>query len=529
MLLTISTTMADATALGFLLHKHPGRVQSFDLAVGVAHVFYPEVSAERTTAALLLEVDPVALVRGHRDGPSSGGGFSLGQYVNDRPYAASSMLAAAVKQVFGTALSGRSASHQELADTAIPLEIHLPALPCRGGAELLRELFEPLGWTVDATPVPLDPELGWGDSRYLDTRLTGTLRLAGALNHLYVLLPVLDNSKHYWIAGDEVDKLLRAGDGWLAGHPRKAWIARRYLAHRHQLTGDALARLAESETPDDVDAPTADEVLTEDAAAAPAGGAPAAGDAASEGRVPAAGAAASAGDASAAGDAASAGPRPVPLHVLRRQAVVAAVREAGATSVADLGCGEGALVRDLLDLSPVQRIVATDVSARALQIAARKLRLDRMPERRRRRLDIFQSSVTYRDARIAGLDAAVLMEVIEHVDPARLPALERSVFAHAAPSRVVVTTPNVEHNVRYEFLEAGVHRHRDHRFEWTRAEFRGWADDVAAAHGYTVEIRPVGPDDAEVGPPTQMAVFDKRTEDAAAAADAHTENEEVPA
>jgi 3' terminal RNA ribose 2'-O-methyltransferase Hen1 len=485
-LLTISTTAESASDLGFLLHKHPGRVQSFDVSVGVAHVFYPEVGERRTTAALLLEVDPVGLVRG-RHGPP-GEGFALGQYVNDRPYAASSMLAVAIKEVFRTALTGRCASHQELADSPIPLELHVPALPCRGGVELARRVFEPLGWQVAATAVPLDPEIGgWGESRYLDIRLTGSVRLADALNHLYVLLPVLDDGKHYWVATDEVDKLVRAGGDWLAGHPAKELITRRYLAHKRELTRDALARLAEV---DDTEPEDLDNAL-EGARIAAETDRP---------------------DQPGLSGQPDQPDQPTPLSEQRRGAVLAAVRAAGARRVGDFGCGEGALVRELLADPAIEQVVATDVAARALQVAARKLRLDRMSEQQRNRLEIFQSSLTYRDDRLAGLDAAVLMEVIEHIDPPRLSAMERVVFQHAAPSTVIVTTPNVEHNVRYETLPAGLARHRDHRFEWTRAEFRDWAGSVADRHQYRVRFLPVGADDPEVGPPTQMAVFDKLTE-----------------
>lgn len=468
MLLTISTTHVPATDLGYLLHKHPGRVQSFAESVGTAHVFYPEASDSRCTATLLLEVDPIGLVRG-RKGPS-GDGFALGQYVNDRPYAASSMLAMALKDVYGTALTGRCNARPELASAPIPLEIHVPAVPCRGGADLLRRLFEPLGWQVKASTVELDPTIPeWGDSRYLDVQLVGDIRLADALNHLYVLLPVLDDAKHYWVSSDEVDKLIRAGDGWLATHPEKELITRRYLAHRRELTQSAMARLAEV---DDTDADELDNAV----------------------------------DGALALD----GPdRPVPLAELRRTAVLAAVRASGARRVGDFGCGEGVLVRELIADRSIDQIVAVDVSARALHIAARRLRLDEMTERQRDRLQIFQSALTYRDDRLANLDAAVLMEVIEHIDPPRLVALERTVFGHAAPGSVIVTTPNVEHNVRFETLPPGVMRHRDHRFEWTRAEFQEWAERVASSYGYSVRYLPVGPDDPAVGPPTQLAIFSK--------------------
>ncbi len=477
MFLTITSTADSATDLGYLLHKHPARAQSFEMTAGQAHVFYPEATSERCTAALLLEVDPIALVRSRRGHGGRGGSaasadaFSLGQYVNDRPYAASSMLAVALGKVFRTAMTGRCDLRPELAATPLPLGLHVPALPSTGGVEQVRRFFEPLGWTVQASPIPLDPTVpAWGDSRYVDLRLTGTHLLSQALSHLYVLLPVLDDAKHYWVGDDEVDKLIRAGSGWLADHPDRDLITRRYLAHQRDLIHTATDRLIELE-----DAP------------------------------------AEAPDCDAASDAAVDGavhePRRRPLAQLRRAAVTAVLREVGASRIADLGCGEGALLRDLLEDPTFTQVVGADVSPRALALAERRLHLERMPDSQRTRLTLMQSSLTYRDDRIAGFDAVVLMEVIEHVDTARLPSVERSVFTHAAPRTVVVTTPNAEHNVRYPDLAHGGHRHSDHRFEWSRAEFATWADRVARQHGYTVQYRAVGGDDPEVGSPTQLAVF----------------------
>ncbi len=468
-LLTVSTTHTPATDLGFLLHKHPARVQQFAVSVGTAHVFFPEATERRCTAALLLEVDPVGLVRGRKD-QGDHSGFSLGQFVNDRPYAASSMVSVALARVFKTAMTGRCTERPELAARPIPLELRVPALPCHGGAELASRLFEPLGWQVQARAVPLDQEFpGWGDSRYVDLMLHGKLRLAEALNHLYVLLPVLDDAKHYWVSTDEVDKLVRAGTGWLGVHPDRELITRRYLVHHQELVRTAVSRLAEV---DDDEAEALDNATDEAAVCEEPD-------------------------------------RPVSLAEQRRGTVLAVLRATGARRVADLGCGQGALLASLLADPAFPEVIGTDVSARALQSAARRLRLDRMPPQRRERLRLFQSSLTYRDDRLAGVDAAVLMEVIEHVDLPRLAALERAVFGEAAPTAVLVTTPNVEYNVRFEGLPPGALRHRDHRFEWTRAQFRGWADRVAQRYGYGVRYLSVGTDDPEVGPPTQLAVFSK--------------------
>jgi 3' terminal RNA ribose 2'-O-methyltransferase Hen1 len=469
-LLTITTTAEPATDLGYLLHKNPDKHQVFEVSAGMAHVFYPEATAERCTAALLLDVDPVALVRGRERGRPAEG-FALGQYVNDRPYAASSLLAVAMSRVLRTAMSGRCQARPDLAAAELPLRIRVPVLPCRGGPDLARRLFMPLGWQVSAAPIALDEHFPcWGDSRYLDLQLAGQVRLADALNHLYVLLPVLDDGKHYWVSPEEVDKLIRAGGGWLAGHPDKELITRRYLAHRPALFNAALARLAEV---DDAEAESFDNAVA---------------------------------DPPPADDEDQ---QLLPLAQQRRGAVLAVLRAAGARRVADLGCGDGALVAALLADPGFTEVIGADVSVRALEITERRLKLDRLPERQRARLRLFQTALTYTDERLAGLDAVVLAEVVEHVDPPRLPALERAVFGAAAPALAVVTTPNAEHNVKYRDLAPGQLRHRDHRFEWDRAGFAHWAAGVAEAHGYDVRFLPVGDDDPQVGPPTQMAVFSR--------------------
>ncbi|HEU5029235.1 MAG TPA: 3' terminal RNA ribose 2'-O-methyltransferase Hen1 [Spirillospora sp.] len=473
MLLTISTTADQATDLGFLLHKHPDKAQSFGQSFGTAHVFYPDAGERRCTAALLLDVDPVKLVRTRGRGTPD---FSLGQYVNDRPYAASSLLASAMANVFRTAMRGRCDMRPELAETAIPLEIVLPALPCRGGPGQAERFFAPLGWDVSAVPVPLDPEFAeWGDSRYVTLTLTGRMRLADALNQLYVLLPVLDDAKHYWMAPDEVDKLIRAGEGWLGAHPDRAAITRRYLANRRALVRAALGRLADAEdAPEDA----LDPVEVEEEPARAENGTDAEAEA------------------------------PASLSERRIQAVVQALHDEDARRVIDMGCGSGKLLARLARDDFFTEIAGTDVSYRALEGAARRLRLDKPRHHPDTRVqDVFQSALTYADERFRGYEAAVLMEVVEHIDPPRLHAMEQVVFGQAKPRVVVVTTPNAEHNVRYEGLAPGAMRHPDHRFEWTRAEFRAWAGRVAEAHGYRVRHVPVGDDDPEVGAPTQMGVF----------------------
>jgi 3' terminal RNA ribose 2'-O-methyltransferase Hen1 len=461
MLLTISTSYQPATDLGYLLHKNPARLQTEELSFGTGHVFYPEASTERCTAALLTEIDPVALVRGR--GPAGEGG-RLDQYVNDRPYAANSFLSVAMGRMFTTAMSGRSKERQELADTAIPLTAHLPVIAARGGANLVRRLFEPLGYSVELQASGLDEKFPeWGESPYLSLTLSGTIRLQDLLTHLYVLIPVLDNEKHYWVAQDEIEKLLKRGESWLPQHPEKDLIVSRYLKRQRHLTREALSRLLADDAPSEESDSAPFE--TETAERAPS------------------------------------------LHFQRLQTVLSVIKATGAKRVLDLGCGEGKLLRLLLAEKQFESILGMDVSWRSLEIAKERLRLDALSERQRSRIELIQGSLTYRDQRLSGFDAAAIVEVIEHLDAARLATFERIVFEFARPKHVALTTPNAEYNAVFETLAAGKLRHSDHRFEWTRSEFEGWAGGVAERFGYEVRFEPVGPQDEERGAPTQMAIF----------------------
>ncbi len=466
MLLSLTTTHTPATDLGYLLHKNPSRAQSFDLSFGAAHVFYPEVTPERCTAALLLDVDPVALVRSQSARSSEG--RTLAQYVNDRPYVASSFLSVALAQVFGSALGGRCKDKPEAALTALPLEARLDVVPSRGGETLIRRLFEPLGYAVQVTPYPLDatfPE--WGQSPYFSVTLTATVRLADLLTHLYVLVPALDTGKHYFIGDAEVEKLVQKGEGWLAAHPEKEAIVRGYLKQRYSLVRDALEQLTQSE-------PEADDISEQH-------------DREEE-----------------------VVERKISLHTQRLGAVLAALKASGAKKVLDLGCGEGRLLSLLLGERQFTDILGMDVSYRALEIAQDKLKLDRLPPMQRERITLIHGSLIYRDKRLEDYDAAAVVEVIEHLDPPRLAAFERSVFEFARPGTVVITTPNVEYNPKFETLPAGKFRHKDHRFEWTRAEFASWGSRLGERFGYTVRYLPLGPEDAALGAPSQMAIFERQ-------------------
>ena len=460
MLVSITSTTPVATDLGYLLHKHPDGVRSVDVGYGRAHVFYPEATEQRCTATTYVEIDPLGLTR-HRRGRQAQG---LEPYLNDRPYVASSLLSVALGKLFRTALNGTCKDHPELVAQPLDLEIGLPVLPLRGGQAILRRLFDPLGYEVECSPIALDSQFpAWGDSRCVSARLVGRHTVRSALEHLYVLLPVLDDAKHYWIGPDEVDKLLLRGGDWLGSHPESDLIARRYL-RLPEFTREALSRLAEAgEDSDLLDAQRdAVEQATE---------------------------------------------QPIRLGEQRLDAVLDAVRNVGAGRVVDLGCGEGRLLERLIVEPSVTEAVGIDASIGALGRAERRLKIDRMSERRRERIRLLQGALTYTDSRLRGFDVATVTEVVEHLDPERLDVFAEVVFGHIAASSVVLTTPNREYNVKFEHLDTGGLRHEDHRFEWTRDEFQAWTRGIAERFSYGVEISAVGPVDPACGPPTQMAVF----------------------
>lgn len=453
MLLTITTKRYPATDLGYLLHKHPAKVQTVELTAGSAHIFYPEATDHSCTAALLLDIDPVRLVRGNGNGHD----FALEQYVNDRPYVASSFMSAAISQAYATAMNGRCKDKPHLVEEAIPFEIGLSVLPVKGGEPLLRQFFEPLGYEVSVQSHLLDEQYpAWGQSRYFNVTLRHTLPLKTILKQLYILVPVCDNDKHYFVGGHEIEKLMEKGEGWLDNHPAKELITRRYLRNIAPLAKQALELLMRDEVLPAEEKPAKDKVK---------------------------------------------------LHDLRLLTVRDILQELNVSMVADMGCGEGKLLRLLMEKSSFKKILGMDVSYRALEIAQDKLKLDRLPEMQRNRIQLIQGSLTYRDKRLEGFEAGVLVEVIEHLEESRLPALEKVVFEYARPAHVIITTVNAEYNVMYEKLTAGAFRHGDHRFEWTRAEFETWGNRVAAQFGYIVSFRPLGEIDETLGGPSQLALF----------------------
>lgn len=508
MMVTITCFAPNAPEIGYLFAKNPASVFQRDFSGGTAWAFYSEVAEDHVTIVLVTEIDTVGLVRG----PATLAG--LDQYVNDRPYVASSLTSVALNTAFRTAMSGESKLLPDRVHEPLRWIVELPAVACDGDEDLLSKLFTPLGYTIMATRLPLDerfPE--WGAADLYQVRLEGIQTIADMLNHLYLLLPVLDNAKHYAVSDDEMEKLVARGGAWLAAHPARELISRRYLRYRRPLIASALSKLVE----DDLDAVAEENTVATMEAGAVTTSAAGLGPresaepalplkdtdqsvASTDTTIPAV---SSASEARPLAKAKSLG-----LHEQRLAAVMEAVRAAGARTLVDLGCGEGKLLALALKEKYLSRILGMDVSTRALALARRKLHFDHLPPAQRARLDLIHGSLLYRDTRLAGFDAAALVEVIEHLDAPRLGAMERVVFEHARPRRVIVTTPNRDYNAHWESLDPSAFRHEDHRFEWTRADGRAWADRVAEVYGYTTAWQELGPIDGDLGAPSQLMIFD---------------------
>jgi 3' terminal RNA ribose 2'-O-methyltransferase Hen1 len=463
MILNITTTHRPATDLGYLLHKHPDKFQTLELSVGKAHIFYPEKSEEKTTISVLLEIDPIDMVRGARN--LGGDGFALGHYVNDRPYVASSFMSVALSKAFSSAMNGKCKDKPELVDIKLPFEVTIAVIPApKGGEILIRKFFEPLGYKVELIRHQLDSKFPeWGDSKYYTLKLNHTITTKELLSHLYVLIPTLDNDKHYFVSENEIEKLLQKGEGWLKEHPEKEQIIRRYLINLNSLSRQALERLSEGEVIGDLN----DELL----------------------------------------EKTEKQKRKETLHDKRIKLVAEKITESGAERVLDLGCGEGKLIRQLIKQKQFSKIVGMDVSYNELIKAKERLHFEEMSPKQKERINLFQGSLTYKDQRLEGFDAAAVVEVIEHLDLNRLKAFERVLFEFANPKTIVLTTPNQEFNVMWDKLDAEEMRHDDHRFEWTRNEFKKWSIKIGETYNYKVELLPIGDEVENIGAPSQMAIF----------------------
>lgn len=474
MLLTLSalsTPQAPASNLSFLLHKHPDKLQSFSLPFGQAHLFYPEYSEHQCTLSLLLDVDPINLSRATNPNPNQ----HLWPYVNDRPYVCSSFMSTTISRVLGTALSGNCKSFPEYTSTPMHLKVSLHNLPVHSGHthhELISKLFSPLGYHIQTQHTGLLNERfpAWGESPLVDLHLEhSSITLQELLAHIYVLIPVLDNNKHYFVSTQEVSKLLRHGDSWLHTHPEKTWITQRYLKRQTRLAKLALQELQHHKDEDEDNTPQTKDINQEPHTTIET---------------------------------------TKNLHQRRLEQVLHTVLSLPSHHrIVDMGCGEGKLLKLLQNEPAIEHIVGIDVSTTSLQRAQRKLRMDELSYKESQRITLHHGSLLYCDDITTNADVITLVEVIEHIEESLLPFAMYHMLGFAKPNHLIITTPNADYNSLFENLSAGHMRHNDHRFEWSRKTFEAWCLTQADTYNYSVSFEPVGDLHPELGAQTQMAVF----------------------
>lgn len=470
MILIISAVGKDCQKLSYLLQKSPFVVGEFDVGASFkTYVFFPEYSEERTTCAVMFDMNSIELVKSLK-AHDRHATYSLFDYINDRPYVSSSFTCSIISDVFRSALNGKCREYPDLPNQEFDLSARF-YVSMKTKDDLIKELFEPLGYelsySTERPPVDSMYEQ-FGESPYYDVTISRRETVKDLLSHLYILIPILDKMRHYGPSSDEVKKIMKIGDSWLKDHPSKKKIVGRYFGKKKELATSVLDRL-EDQIKDEqrIDENSDDEKETR-----------------------------------------------TPLAGQRRKAIIRTLREHNVKTVLDLGCSTGKLSFELIDTPGIVKVTGADISARAIEKAVLEKRIHKkMTEDQKSRLDFVIASAIYRDLRFSAFDAIVLQEVIEHFDSWKLRVAEDVVFKYSGPRVVVVTTPNIEYNVLFENLENGKLRHRDHKFEFTRGQFKEWANRICKQFGYTVSFEDIGEFVENIGTQTQMAVFVRNNTD----------------
>ncbi|MFN8672328.1 MAG: 3' terminal RNA ribose 2'-O-methyltransferase Hen1 [Candidatus Sericytochromatia bacterium] len=459
MLLSITCEDKNCQELSWILHKRPDKIQSFPIISGNAYVFYPEYSDNKVKVCLALDIDTINLVRKLRLPVAS---YALQHYVNDKPYTASSFMSSAIANVFSSALNGICKEKPEIVDLILPLEVEISVLKVLGGEALIKRLFEPLGYQIEVESFNLDEDFkNWGKSRYYKIKLKNNITIKELLSHLYVLIPVFDMDKHFYIGTTEVESFLKKGDKWLQIHPEKGAIVRRYFKNLGKYSNLVLNRLNDSleNTYQEMEIPKEIKEKKES------------------------------------------------LQKIRLNTVLEKLENLYTTSVVDIGCGEGMLLKLLKSKKRFEKICGTDVMYQNLLIAKDKLDLEETTTHRADRIKLFQSSILYKDERLKEYETVCLIEVIEHIEEDRLDSLEEILFGYLNPKYAIISTPNAEYNAVYMPENPTNFRHDDHRFEWNRDQFRQWVNKICEKFSYSAEFFDIGDVHEKLGTPTQAVIF----------------------
>ena len=497
MYLTVKAAGPHAGMISHLLAKNPHNRYERNEKGARVRLIYSAFAEEKIEFTIFATPDPIDLVKGS---PHS---YDITQYINDREFVVSSLFCSYIRPALGTALNGKpKADYADWVEHVFPLEVTFGPVASNLPDAVIESLFTALGYEADiergAAEYTFDLK---SRSSVRNIRVSGQATLQQMLRQLFILMPVLDDYKHYYIGTEEIDKLQRYGEGWLQDHPQQELIIKRALrfapliADYRKLAGDnvqkAAVNLLDTNTTD-TDANTlqqpGNEQITTGITASQQG---------------------EADTLSSSADVQETAVPPIRLNELRYQAIVDQVSSLPRRrSVVDFGAGEGKLSVRLAGIEGVEQVYAVEPSAYAgLRALERFGKLEREGQQIVPRL--VTGSLFYRDDQWAGQDVIILCEVIEHINEHRLPQVMATLLDEYHPETLIMTTPNREYNAVYEMEEQEI-RHTDHRFEWTRAEWADHCQDWVSGRPYEVSLHGIG-DISEIhGQPTQMAVFRRK-------------------
>lgn len=446
MQLTIRATGENVKAISHLLSKNPNNLYERNHKGHLVRLFYSEFTEERVEVTIFVTPDPIELMQ------KGSNTYDITHYINDREFAVSSIFTSFIRSALGTALNGQpKEEYIKWVDYRFPFTFEFGPVASTLSDQHIKDLFEPIGYEVAITRPEIHYAIDLKDkssARFL--ALSGSQTLQDALRHLFVLIPVIDNYKHYFIDEKEIEKLERYGEGWLEGHPLRDMIYRQALRFKE------IYSLVEGSNPD------------------------------------------------AAADQPA---KKVRLNDLRYEKIVETAQSLDPKTIVDFGSGEGKLSVRLAFMDGVKEILAVEPSE-AENLKAKR-RFDKAKE-----VPGFVEpktlwgSLFYYDERLKGKDLIVLCEVIEHIDEQRLPKAMDLILHQYAPKSFIITTPNREYNDVYDMEDH--FRHDDHRFEWTREEFQTWCKERNHQHLYELEFFGIGEEHPSQGFPTQMCVFKRK-------------------
>ncbi|MCK1992095.1 3' terminal RNA ribose 2'-O-methyltransferase Hen1 [Peribacillus muralis] len=448
MQLTINASGNNVKAISYLLSKNPNNLYERKHKGHVVRLFYSTFTETEMEATIFVTPDPIELVK------NTANSYDITHYINDREFAVSSIFCSLIRSALGTALNGQpKEEHAEWVNHPFSFQFDFGPVVSTLSDNQLRELFEPIGYEVSITRPDIQYSFDMKDRSSTRTvSLKGLKTLQEGLRHLFVLIPVIDNYKHYYIDEKEIDKLERYGEGWLDDHPMRDFIYRQSLRFKE------VYSIVENKKP---------EMKKDDKESK------------------------------------------VRLNDLRYEKIFDTVSQMHPSSVVDFGSGEGKLSVRLGFIEGVKEILAVEPSQSATLKALG--RFDKVKDKEKFVIPKpLWGSLFYYDEELKNKDVIILCEVIEHIDEHRLPKVMDTILQDYQPRALILTTPNREYNEVYDMEDAL--RHNDHRFEWTRAEFQQWCTARNHDDSYDLRFEGIGEEHVTQGCPTQMCVFERKVD-----------------